>query len=68
MPDGQYQPSMGLNDGEKRIADLIKSQYSNRRLFSGASRISLKLSAIVHHANIETNARGDVRLDRTSAA
>ena len=35
LPDGQYQPSMGLNAGEQRIADLLKANYPNRRLLPG---------------------------------
>lgn len=34
-PDGKYQPSMGLNAGEQRLADLIKSKYEDRRLIPG---------------------------------
>jgi len=35
MPDGQFQPSMGMNDGEKRVADVIKSRYPDRSVLSG---------------------------------
>ncbi len=34
-PDGRYQPSMGLNAGEQRLADLIRSKYEDRRLIPG---------------------------------
>jgi choline dehydrogenase-like flavoprotein len=32
LPDGIYQPSMGLNAGEQRVADVLKANYSDRRL------------------------------------
>lgn len=35
LPDGLYQPSMGLNAGEQRIADLLKANYADRRLLPG---------------------------------
>ena len=35
LPDGKYQPSMGLNAGEQHFAELIKAKYADRRLLSG---------------------------------
>jgi len=35
LPDGQYQPSMGFNAGEQRLADVIKEHYADRRLIPG---------------------------------
>ena len=35
LPDGIYQPSMGLSAGEQRWADLLKAHYDDRRLLSG---------------------------------
>ena len=35
LPDGQYQPSMGFNAGEQRLADALKQQYADRRLIPG---------------------------------
>jgi choline dehydrogenase-like flavoprotein len=35
LPDGIYQPSMGLSAGEQRWADLLKAHYGDRRLLSG---------------------------------
>jgi choline dehydrogenase-like flavoprotein len=35
LPDGIYQPTMGLNAAEQKAADLIKSRYGDRRLLPG---------------------------------
>ena len=35
LPDGKYQPSMGLNAAEQRFADLLKAHYADRRLIPG---------------------------------
>ncbi len=35
LPDGKYQPSMGMNAIEQRLADLIASHYSDRFLVPG---------------------------------
>ncbi len=35
LPDGKYQPSMGLNAGEQRFADIIKAKYDDRRVIPG---------------------------------
>ncbi|MGC4028608.1 MAG: GMC family oxidoreductase [Steroidobacteraceae bacterium] len=35
LPDGIYQPSMGLNAGEQRLADVVKAHYEDRRLIPG---------------------------------
>ncbi|MGC4029780.1 MAG: GMC family oxidoreductase [Steroidobacteraceae bacterium] len=35
LPDGKYQPSMGFNAGEQRLADLIRAKYPDRRLLPG---------------------------------
>ncbi|SLK12786.1 GMC oxidoreductase [Novosphingobium mathurense] len=34
-PDGQFQPAMGFNAGEQKLADAIKAQYPDRRLIPG---------------------------------
>jgi len=35
LPDGKYQPSMGLNAAEQRLADVVRSHYPDRRLVPG---------------------------------
>ncbi len=35
LPDGKYQPSMGLNAAEQRLADAVRSHYPDRRLLPG---------------------------------
>jgi len=35
LPDGKYQPSMGLNAAEQRLADVVRSHYPDRRLIPG---------------------------------
>jgi choline dehydrogenase-like flavoprotein len=35
LPDGKYQPSMGLNAAEQRLADVIRARYPDRRLLPG---------------------------------
>jgi choline dehydrogenase-like flavoprotein len=35
LPDGKYQPSMGLNDGEQHFADLVSQHYTDRRAMPG---------------------------------
>jgi choline dehydrogenase-like flavoprotein len=35
LPDGIYQPSMGLNTAEQKWADAIKARYRDRRLLPG---------------------------------
>ena len=35
LPDGIYQPSMGLNVAERKWADLIQAKYADRRLLPG---------------------------------
>lgn len=35
LPDGIYQPSMGFNAGEQRLAEVIKAKYADRRLLPG---------------------------------
>lgn len=35
LPDGKYQPSMGLNAAEQRLADVVRGHYPDRRLLPG---------------------------------
>ncbi len=35
LPDGVYQPSMGLNAAEQRLAEVVRAHYSDRRLLPG---------------------------------
>ncbi len=35
LPDGRYQPTMGFNAGEQRLADLVKQHYPDRRVIPG---------------------------------
>jgi choline dehydrogenase-like flavoprotein len=35
LPDGRYQPSMGLNAAEQRLADVVRAHYADRRLLPG---------------------------------
>jgi choline dehydrogenase-like flavoprotein len=35
IPDGKFQPSMGLNAGEQKFADVIRASYSDRRAIPG---------------------------------
>lgn len=35
IPDGHYQPTMGLNAGEQYFAKIIAEHYADRRLFPG---------------------------------
>jgi choline dehydrogenase-like flavoprotein len=32
LPDGQYQPTMGINAGERRLAELVARNYTDRRV------------------------------------
>ena len=36
-PDGIYQPPMGFNAGEQRLADVVNGRYQDRRVISGRS-------------------------------
>lgn len=46
LPDGKYQPSMGLNAGEQHLADLVAAHYTDRKVIP------------TRHANL-TQAIGD---------
>ena len=35
LPQGKYQPTMGFNAAEQRLADLVKAHYQDRRLLPG---------------------------------